>query len=299
MESDVGNRQRTRLVMRKVLKVLEGPTAVGKTALAIEWALREKTEIVSADSRQFYRELNIGVARPSVEELAAVPHHFIATKSIFNYYSVSQYETEALALLEQLFSRHDTVVLSGGSGLYVNALCKGIDPLPDPDPALRQRLKDIEAHEGIEALQQMLLEKDPVFYREVDLHNPMRLRRALEVCLTSGKPYSDLRTNTCKERPFVIERYALNRPKEILHERINRRVDVMLENGLMEEAKALYPHRQLNALQTVGYRELFDHFDGKISLEQAITDIKTNTRRYAKRQLTWLRKQADLVWVNE
>lgn len=280
----------------KILKVLEGPTAVGKTALAIDWALEADTEIVSADSRQFYQELDIGVARPSREELASVPHHFIACKSIFNYYSVSHYEQEALALLEELFKKHDTVILAGGSGLYVNALCKGIDDLPDPSPQLRRRLKEQEAQEGLESLQEMLKKLDPVFYTQVDLHNPVRLRRALEVCITTGKPYSSLRTATAKQRPFAMERYVLNRPKEELHDRINRRVDAMMANGLLDEARRLYPHRALNALQTVGYRELFSYLDGQTNLEQAITDIKTNTRRYAKRQLTWLRKQ-DAVWL--
>ncbi|MDE5575055.1 MAG: tRNA (adenosine(37)-N6)-dimethylallyltransferase MiaA [Bacteroidales bacterium] len=282
---------------QKILKVIEGPTASGKTALAIEWALQAGTEIVSADSRQFYKELNIGVARPSVQELAAVPHHFIASKSIFGYYSVSHYEQEALALLDQLFERHDTVIMTGGSGLYVNAVCHGIDELPDPSPQLRQQLKEQEAKEGIASLQAKLKELDPVFYEQIDLQNPVRLRRALEVCLTTGKPYSSLRTNAKKQRPFAIERYALNRPKEELHERISKRTDIMMQSGLLEEAKTLYPHRELNALQTVGYRELFDYFDGKISLEQAVTDIKTHTRRYAKRQLTWLRKQNEIFWI--
>lgn len=282
---------------KKILKVIEGPTASGKTALAIEWALQAGTEIVSADSRQFYQELNIGVARPSAQELAAVPHHFIACKSIFGYYSVSHYEQEALALLNQLFERHDTVIMAGGSGLYVNAVCHGIDELPDPSPQLRQQLKEQEAQEGIASLQARLKELDPVFYEQIDLQNPVRLRRALEVCLTTGKPYSSLRTNLKKPRPFAIERYVLNRPKEELHERISKRTDIMMQSELLEEAKALYPQRELNALQTVGYRELFDYFDGKISLEQAVTDIKTNTRRYAKRQLTWLRKQEGLIWL--
>ena len=284
-------------MQKKILKVIEGPTASGKTALAIEWALQAGTEIVSADSRQFYQELNIGVARPSAQELAAVPHHFIACKSIFGYYSVSHYEQEALALLNQLFERHDTVIMAGGSGLYVNAVCHGIDELPDPSPQLRQQLKEQEAQEGIASLQARLKELDPVFYEQIDLQNPVRLRRALEVCLTTGKPYSSLRTNLKKPRPFAIERYVLNRPKEELHERISKRTDIMMQSGLLEEAKALYPQRELNALQTVGYRELFDYFDGKISLEQAVTDIKTNTRRYAKRQLTWLRKQEGLIWL--
>ncbi len=280
---------------RKILKVIEGPTASGKTALAIEWALQYGTEIISADSRQFYRELNIGVARPSVQELAAVPHHFIACKSIFNYYSVSHYEQEAVALINRLFERHDILIMAGGSGLYVNAVCNGIDELPDPSPELRQKLKDRELHEGLKPLQEMLKKLDPVFYGQVDLQNPVRLRRALEVCLTTGKPYSSLRTNVKKQRPFEIERYVLNRPKEELHKRIEKRTELMMQSGLLEEARALYPHRELNALQTVGYRELFNYLDGRISLEQAVTDIKTNTRRYAKRQLTWLRKQDSLV----
>lgn len=282
----------------KVLKVLEGPTAVGKTALAIQWAKRYGTEIVSADSRQFYKELNIGVARPSEAELAEVPHHFIACKSVEDYYSVSRYEEEALALLERLFARYDTVILAGGSGLYVNAVCNGIDELPDPSPALRQELKDLLQEKGIGHLQQKLKELDPVFYEKIDLQNSVRLRRALEVCLTTGKPYSSLRTNPRKKRPFAIERYVLDRPKEELYHRINLRVDLMMQSGLLNEAKALYPHRALNALQTVGYRELFDYFDGKISLEQAVTDIKTHTRRYAKRQLTWLRAQENVTWID-
>lgn len=282
---------------RKILKVIEGPTASGKTALAIEWALQAGTEIVSADSRQFYKELNIGVARPSAQELATVPHHFIACKSIFGYYSVSHYEQEALALINQLFERHDILIMAGGSGLYVNAVCHGIDELPDPSPQLRQQLKEQESKEGLESLQELLKKLDPVFYGQIDLQNPVRLRRALEVCLTTGKPYSSLRTNAKKQRPFEIERYVLNRPKEELHERIAKRTDAMMQEGLLQEAKALYPHRELNALQTVGYRELFDYFDGKISLEQAVTDIKTNTRRYAKRQLTWLRKQDGIFWI--
>ena len=281
----------------KVLKVLEGPTAVGKTALAIQWALEHGTEILSADSRQFYRELDIGVARPSPEELALVPHHFIACKSIREYYSVSLYEQEALGLLQALFQKHDVVILAGGSGLYVNALCHGIDDLPDPDPELRENLKKRLAEEGIESLQEELRRRDPVFYGQIDLQNPARLRRALEVCITTGKPYSALRTAPRKERPFRIERYALNRPKERLYERINLRVDQMMEHGLLEEARALHPYASFNALQTVGYRELFDFFDGKISLDQAVTDIKTHTRRYAKRQLTWLRKQEGVEWI--
>lgn len=281
----------------KILKVIEGPTAAGKTALAIEWAKRHGTEIVSADSRQLYRELSIGVARPSPEELAEVPHHFIACKSIEDYYSVSLYEQEALALLETLFERHDVVILCGGSGLYVNALCNGIDDLPDPSPALREQLRKRLAEEGIASLREELQRLDPVFCRQADLCNPARLKRALEVCLTTGKPYSSLRTGKRKERPFRIERYVLTRPKEELRKRIDARVDRMIEAGLEKEALGLWPKANLNALQTVGYRELFSYFEGNTSIEQAIADIKTHTRRYAKRQMTWLKKQQGLQWM--
>lgn len=282
----------------KILKVLEGPTAVGKTALAIEWAKQFGTEILSADSRQFYRELNIGVARPSPEELQSVPHHFIACMGIEEYYSVGKFEMDALTLLDQLFKDHDVVILAGGSGLYVNALCNGIDDLPDPAPELREDLIRRLKEEGIESLQEQLRQLDPVFYQQIDLRNTARLRRALEVCITSGKPYSSLRTGPRKQRPFRIERYALNREKEELNHRINHRVDIMMEQGLLEEARQLHPYAHLNALQTVGYRELFDYFDGKTSLEQAVTDIKTHTRRYAKRQLTWLKKQPEIQWIS-
>lgn len=281
----------------KILKVLEGPTAVGKTAMAIEWAQKFHTEIVSADSRQFYRELNIGVARPSPEELRSVPHHFIACMGIDEYYSVGKFEIDALALLDELFKKHDVVIMAGGSGLYVNALCNGIDDLPDPSPELREELIRRLEEEGIGPLQEQLRQLDPIFYQQIDLRNTARLRRALEVCITSGKPYSSLRTGPRKQRPFRMERYALNREKEELNHRINHRVDVMMEQGLLEEARQLHPYAHLNALQTVGYRELFDYFDGKTSLEQAVTDIKTHTRRYAKRQLTWLKKQPEIQWI--
>ena len=278
------------------LIVIEGPTGVGKTAYAIGVAKKLKTEIISADSRQFYKELNIGVARPSEEELAAVKHHLIAHIGIEDYYSVSKFETDVLALLEDLFQTHETVVMVGGSGLYVNAVCNGIDELPDPDEQLREDIKRLYETQGIEALRAQLKILDPVFYNQIDLANHKRLQRALEVCLQTGKPYSELRTNTKKTRDFEIERMALNRDKNELYDRINLRVDVMIQNGLLEEAKNLYPFKHLNALNTVGYKELFEHFDEKISLEQAITDIKTHSRRYAKRQLTWLNAQDGIEW---
>jgi len=283
-------------VKKNKLIVIEGPTGVGKTAYAIEVAKEFKTEIISADSRQFYKELNIGVARPSEEELAEVKHHFIAHIGIEDYYSVSKFETEVLALLENLFQAHETVVMVGGSGLYVNAVCQGIDELPDPDDQLRQDIEKLYETQGIEALRSQLKILDPVFYNQIDLANHKRLRRALEVCLQTGKPYSELRTNTKKIRNFDIERIALNRDKDELYGRINMRVDAMIQTGLVDEAKSLHPFKHLNALNTVGYKELFEHFDGKISLEQAITDIKTHSRRYAKRQLTWLRAQGDIQW---
>ncbi|MCL2027191.1 MAG: tRNA (adenosine(37)-N6)-dimethylallyltransferase MiaA [Bacteroidales bacterium] len=278
------------------LIVIEGPTGVGKTAYAIDVAKELGTEIISADSRQFYKELNVGVARPSEQELAEVKHHFIAHIGIEEYYSVSKFETDVLELLKKLFQTHESVVMVGGSGLYVNAVCHGIDDLPDPDEQLREEIENLYKTQGIEALRSQLKILDPVFYGQTDLANHKRLRRALEVCLQTGKPYSELRTNTKKERDFAIERIAVNRDKDDLYHRINRRVDVMIQNGLLEEAKNLYPFKHLNALNTVGYKELFEHFDGKISLEQAIIDIKTHSRRYAKRQLTWLRAQDDMLW---
>ncbi|MDR1739568.1 MAG: tRNA (adenosine(37)-N6)-dimethylallyltransferase MiaA [Bacteroidales bacterium] len=278
----------------KKLIVLEGATASGKTSLAIEWALKYNTEIISADSRQIYKELRIGVARPSEAELSKVPHHFIACKSIHDYYSVYQYQQEVLALLEQLFKRHDTVILTGGTGLYIKAVCEGIDEFPDPDPVLRERLNNMSLSE----LQAQLKLIDPDFYNIVALGNPARLRRALEVCYTTGKPYSEQRTHTPQKRSFEIERHAINMPRKQLFERIEKRVDIMLEEGLLEEARTLYPFRHLGALRTVGYRELFEYFDGKISFEQAVTDIKTNTRRYARRQITWLRREGFLMEEN-
>jgi tRNA dimethylallyltransferase len=285
------------------LIIIEGPTGVGKTAYAIDLAKKMNTEIISADSRQFYKELNIGVARPSIDELNAAKHHFIAHIGIEDYYSVSKFETEVLALLENLFQTHESVVMVGGSGLYVNAVCHGIDELPDPDDELRENIENLYKTQGIEALRSQLKILDPVFYHQIDLANHKRLRRALEVCLQTGKPYSELRTNTKKSRNFEVERIALNRgsvevrhASPLLYDRINRRVDVMLQDGLLDEAKKLYPFKHLNALNTVGYKELFEHFDGKISLEQAIIDIKTHSRRYAKRQLTWLRAQPNINW---
>lgn len=282
----------------KTLWVLEGPTAVGKTALAIAWAQRLGTEIISADSRQVYRELRIGVARPEPEELAAVPHRLIAHRSIQDYYSVSHYEKEALQAITAGFESHDDLVLTGGSGLYVQAVCEGMDELPDADPKLRAQLIELYETQGVEGLRQALRIADPAFYRQADLCNPVRLRRALEVCYLTGQPYSSFRKKAAAERPFAIKRYALNRPRAELYDRINRRVDAMLTAGLEEEARTLYPHKDLPALQTVGYREWFAYFDGRIDRETAIELIKMNSRRYAKRQITWLKHQTACHWLS-
>jgi tRNA dimethylallyltransferase len=280
----------------KNLIVITGPTAVGKTAMAIRIAQHFATEIISADSRQFYKELNIGVAKPSNEELAAAPHHFIGNISITEAYNVSKFENEALLCLETIFQTKDTAVLVGGSGLYIDAVCKGIDDLPDPEEELREDIKQLFAREGIEALRSRLKILDPEYYQQVDLANPKRIMRALEVCLTTGKPYSSLRINQQQSRSFNIIKIGLNRKREDLYEMINKRVDIMLEAGLLDEVKTMFPHQQLNALNTVGYKELFAYFNNECSLNAAIDKIKVNSRRYAKRQLTWFTRYKDIQW---
>jgi len=280
------------------LIILTGPTAVGKTSFSIELAKSISVEILSADSRQFYREMKIGTARPSEELLLRVPHHFIAHLSIHDYYNVSKFESEALQKLEHLFKTSSSALLVGGSGLYINAVCHGIDELPDPDTALREQLKSLYQKEGIKVLQDKLRELDPVYFYQVDQSNPKRLLRALEVCLTTGLSYSSLRKNKPKRRKFRILKIGLHRDREELNNRINSRVDQMMEEGLLEEVRNLMPFRNLNALNTVGYKELFDHFEGKYTLEQAIEKIKTNTRRFAKRQMTWFRKDNEIQWFH-
>lgn len=240
--------------------------------------------------------MSIGTAKPSAEELQAVPHHFINSLSITEPYNVGKYETEAIALLKQLFEKNSIVIMAGGSGLYIDAVCKGFDELPEADAAIRRKIGTLLAGEGIEALQHLLKQLDPVYYGQVDRSNPQRLSRALEVCLSSGKPYSTLREGKAKERDFNVIRIGLNAPRALLYEGINRRVDEMMRQGLQEEVKALLPYRQMNALQTVGYKELFDYLDGKTSLQQATELIKQNTRRFAKRQLTWFRRDEAITW---
>lgn len=282
----------------RLLVVIAGPTAVGKTSLAIALAQEFRTEIISGDSRQFYREMRIGTAVPSDEELSLVPHHFIHHLSVTMPYNVSKFETDACALLDRLFSSHKIVILAGGSGLYLNAVCHGIDRLPDPDPEMRRQLKEKLVSDGIEVLQEELARLDPEHFAQVDLYNPVRVMRAIEICRSTGMPLSALRTNLPVARNFRIMKIGLELPREILYQRINARVDAMMQAGLYEEALALYPLRKLNALNTVGYRELFDHFEGLTTLSFAIEKIKTNSRRYAKRQMTWFKKDDEYNWVS-
>lgn len=282
---------------KPTLLVIAGPTAVGKTQFAIETALQCESVVLSADSRQFYREMKIGTAAPSNEELATVKHYFIGNLSIHDYYSVSKYEQDVLQLLPSLFAQHNVVVMTGGSGLYIDAVCNGIDELPDPDPEIRQFVNNIYKNDGIESLRSQLRKVDKAYYNSCNLADHKRMIRAVEVSLQMGKPYSDFLKNPHKKRDFNIIKYCLVRPREELFDRINRRVDLMMEQGLLEEARQLYPYRELNSLNTVGYKELFDFFDGKLSLEQAITDIKTHTRRYAKRQMTWFKRDGSYIGV--
>ena len=274
-----------------------GPTASGKTELAIKTAQWLGTEIVSADSRQFYRELSIGTAKPSEEQLAAVKHHFIGHISIHDRYSISHFENDAIGLLEALFRKHDVVVVCGGSGLYIDAVCNGIDEQPDHDPAIRKLLTERYKEQGIGYLQAELLILDPGYYREVDLANPHRLIRALEVCMITGRPFSSFLNKTKKKRDFRIVKLGIDMPREEIIERINHRVDRMIEEGLEQEARTYINDRHLNALNTVGYKEMFEYFDGKISLSQTVEKIKINTRQYAKRQMTWFRKDKEIIWI--
>ena len=282
--------------MSKTLIVLTGPTAVGKSTAAIKIARSLNSEIISADSRQIYRELRIGTAVPSEDELTSVRHHFIRSHSIFQTYNASIFEEEVLELLNILFQKYESVLMAGGSMLYIDAVCKGIDLMPDPDPHIRKNLKARLYAEGIESLRLQLKQLDPLCYAETDLRNPARIIHALEICLTSGKPYSSFRSNSSKKRPFKIIKAGINCDREILHQRINRRVDEMVGAGLEEEAKTLFKYKNLNALNSVGYREFFHYFEQKISREKAIELIKRNTRRYARKQITWFRNDPQMNW---
>jgi len=281
-----------------LLIVISGPTAVGKTELCASLAKSLGCEIISADSRQFYRELKIGTASPPLQILQEIRHHFIGHLSIRDPYNAYRFEEEALCLLDNLFKQQDVVILTGGSGLYLHAVCHGIDELPDPDPGIRATLTGMLDKEGIPALQRMLEELDPVYYKKVDKQNPVRMIRAIEVCLCLGSPYSDLLKYRQKPRNFRILKIGLNRERQELIQRIELRTDEMIRLGFVEEARELIAFADLGPLNTVGYKELFGWMKGETSYEQAVQQIKTNTRRYAKRQLTWLRRDKDFHWFH-
>ena len=284
--------------MGKTLIVIAGATGSGKTDLSIHIAQHYQAPIISTDSRQFYRGIPIGTAQPDAEQLKAVEHHFIASRELQDDFNCGAYEQEALARLEELFKEHDTVVAVGGSGLYIKALCEGMDDLPEVESSLRTSLAEELKAVGVEAMAERLRELDPAFYEVVDRKNPARVLRALEVCISTGKPYSAQRTGKRRERPFGIVKIATDMDRAVLYERIDRRVEIMMEQGLEQEAREVYHLRELNSLQTVGYREMFDYFDGTITREEAIELIKRNSRRYAKRQLTWFRRDTEFAWFH-
>lgn len=282
--------------MRKKLVVLLGSTAVGKTELSLQLAERLGCPIISADSRQLYRDMVVATAAPTREQLARVPHHFIGTLSLTDYYSAAQYEADALALIERLFTRHDTLLLTGGSMMYIDAVCNGIDEIPTISEEVRRAVVTRYEEAGLDVLLEELQRLDPDFYEKVDRRNPKRVIHAVEICRMTGQPYSSLRTETKKERPFDIVKIGLTRPREELYGRINSRVDAMLRDGLEAEARRLYPYRHLNALNTVGYKEMFAYFDGTYDLPTAVEKIKRNTRVYARKQMTWFRRDDTIVW---
>jgi len=273
-----------------------GPTAIGKTSLSIKIARHFETEIISADSRQFFKEMEIGTAVPEQEELQAVPHHFIQHISIEDQYSVGDFERDALKNLDELFRKNSIVVMVGGSGLYIKAVTEGLDEFPKVDPGIRKNLNKHLEEDGIDWLQKKLFVLDPEYYKIADVQNPHRLIRALEICIETGKPFSSFLNQEKSARNFKKINIGLTAERETIYKRINKRVDIMIESGLIEEAKTLYAKKDLNALNTVGYKELFDHFNRKTDLETAISEIKKNTRRFAKRQLTWFRKDPEIKW---
>ena len=283
---------------QKTVIIIAGPTAVGKTSIAIQLAKHFNTEIISADSRQCFKELNIGVARPSSEELASVPHYFIASHSIHHKVDAVVFEKYALEKLEMIFKNHNVAIMVGGTGLYIKAFCEGMDEMPEIPETTRQQIIDSYNENGIEWLQQQLKEKDPEFYAKGEMKNPQRMMRALEIKETTRKSILELRSGNKIKRDFKIIKIGLELPKEELHRNIHARVDKMLETGLVEEVKSLNAFRHLNALQTVGYVEIFEYLDGSISLETATKKIKTNTRQYAKRQMTWFKKDDSIKWFH-
>lgn len=285
-------------MQEKHLIVLIGPTGVGKTTTSIALAKHFNAPIVSADSRQFYKEMSIGTAAPTADELSLATHHLVAHKSVVDRYSCGMFEIEALKVLSDIYLTQNVAILTGGSMLYIDAVIKGIDDFPTPNPELRKSLLKQLENDGIESLRAQLKLLDPISYEQVDLKNPQRILKALEVSLQTGKPYSSFLTQPQKKRPFIPIKVGLNLPREELYQRINQRVDKMVELGLVEEARQLYPLRGYTALKTVGYRELFEHFDGHITLEKAIELIKRNSRRYAKRQLTWWARDNEIEWFS-
>lgn len=283
---------------KNTLITIVGATAIGKTALSIKLAQHFNCDIISCDSRQFYKEMSIGTAVPEPEELAAAPHHFIQNRSVFEDYSVGQFEKDALKTLDELFIKNPVQIMVGGSGLYVDAVLKGLDYFPDVDPKIRTNLTAELENKGIVHLQNQLRELDIEAYNSIAIDNPHRLIRALEICIGTGKTYSSFKNKPKAPRNFQSIKIGLKADREIMYDRINRRVDIMIEKGLMEEAKKLHPHKSLNALQTVGYRELFDYFEGNFTKEFAIEEIKKNSRRFAKRQGTWFRKDSNILWFD-
>lgn len=278
--------------------IIAGPTAVGKTAIAIQLAKALGTSIISADSRQCYREMTIGTAKPTEEELAAVPHYFINSHSVTEHLSTADFERLALSYLNDIFKTTKTAVVCGGTGLYIKTLCEGIDSMPDVDETIEEQVNQQYKDQGITWLQEAVQKEDPAFYKAGEVNNPVRLIRALSFIRSTGKSITDYRTGTKKERPFKIVKVALDMPREVLYDRINRRVDIMMEQGLLAEATALYPQRHLKNLQTVGYSELFGYMDGNCTLEEAVDKIKQHSRNYAKRQLTWFRKDKEFHWID-
>ena len=284
--------------MKKTLIVITGPTAVGKTALCMDLATHFGIPIINADSRQIYHELKVGTARPTEEQMQQIKHYFVGTLGLEDYYSASLFEQQVLELLSQLFQAHDFALMTGGSMMYIDAVCDGIDDIPTIDDETRTLMKQRLAEEGLEQLCEDLRRLDPEYYEIVDKQNPRRVVHALEICTMTGQTYTSFRRREKRERPFRIIKIGLNRPREELYARINQRVDEMMANGLLEEVKTMYPKRSLNALNTVGYKELFDYLDGRWPLEEAVERIKSNTRRYARKQLTWYKKDNQIRWFH-
>jgi len=278
------------------LIVVLGPTGVGKSDISIQLAKFYHTDIISADSRQFFRELSIGTAVPPEVDLKSVCHHFIQTRSIHDYYNVSEYETEALDRINHLFKIKNPLILTGGSMMYIDTICKGIDDIPTVTPEIRDEVICWYKEKGLEALQQRLLTLDPEYFRIVDLNNPKRVLHAVEICQMTGKTFTSFRKNTVCERPFRILKIGINQDRKILYQRIIHRVEQMMETGLLEEARSVYPFRNLNSLNTMGYKELFSYFDGNCTLDEAVDLIQRNSRKYARKQLTWFRKDAEIHW---